>query len=331
MEPTQKTSTLIDYKLTIRKHLVPVLRTLELVELERRPELIEGYITRKLAEGLSAKTIRNHLSLLGRIFKLAVRWRLVRSNPVEMVEPPRAEDIEPEVLTEVEISRLLSAYRQLESDADQERIWWALARRIVTVAVATGLRRGELLGLRWQDVSMLDGQLIVRQAWVRNEMRTPKSKTSRRRLELGRRTVEVFQEQWQVSQYRSDESLVFCHPALGTALDPSKLTRDYLRPALAKANITKPFRAWHGLRHTALTHEAAVNPQAWVQMRAGHSQGSITERYIHAAQVAFPGAAQRGEDRIFSATDGRSGTNSGTNLDPGRCPERRNRSRAGLL
>ena len=92
-------------------------------------------------------------------------------------------------------------------------------------------------------------------------------------------------------------------PATGTPLDPTKLTRDYVRPALRTAKITKPFRAWHGLRHTALTHNAAVNPQAYVQMRAGHSNGSVTERYIHAAQVAFPGAADRAEDRIFSALD----------------------------
>src|SRR6266536_2302405 len=58
------------------------------------------------------------------------------------------------------------------------------------------------------------------------------------------------------------------------------------------------------LRHTALTHEAAVNPAAYVQMRAGHSNGSITERYVHAAQVGFPGAAERGEARIFAAVGG---------------------------
>jgi len=62
----------------------------------------------------------------------------------------------------------------------------------------------------------------------------------------------------------------------------------------------KPFRAWHDLRHTALTHEAAAgNPAVYVQLRAGHSQGSITERYIHAAQVLFPRAAARGEARMF--------------------------------
>jgi integrase len=302
-----KTSTLVDYGLTIEKHLKRALGDVELVDLERRPELVEAYVTARLKEGLSPKTVRNHLALLGRMFRVAIRWRLVGSNPVEMVDPPRAEDTEPQVLSEVEIARLLAAYRQLEADAEEEeRPWWALARRVVVVAVGTGLRRGELLGLRWGDVSMLDRRLTVRQAWVRNEMTTPKSRTSRRVLDLKEDgfVLAALEEQWRASRYRADESLVFCHPALGTPLDPTKLGRDYLRPALAKAKITKPFRLWHDLRHTALTHNAAVNPQAYVQMRAGHSNGSITERYVHAAQVAFPGAAERAEDRIFSAVGG---------------------------
>jgi Phage integrase family len=169
--------------------------------------------------------------------------------------------------------------------------------------VGTDLRRGELLGLTWGDVSMLDCRLTVRRAWVRNEMTTPKSRTSRRTIQLAPEghVLAALQEQWQASRYRTDESLVFCHPALGTPLDPTKLTRDYMRSALAKAKITKPFRTWHGMRHTAITHNAAVNPHAYVQMRAGHSNGTITERYIHAAQVAFPGAAERAEARIFAS------------------------------
>jgi len=126
-------------------------------------------------------------------------------------------------------------------------------------------------------------------------------------IELGPRTAEVLREQWRASRYQSDDSLVFCHPLLGTPLDPSKLSRQYMRPALAKAGITKPFRPWHDLRHTALTHEAAAgNPQAYVQLKAGHSQGTITERYIHAAQVLFPGAAAKAEARMFG-TSGDSG------------------------
>jgi integrase len=60
---------------------------------------------------------------------------------------------------------------------------------------------------------------------------------------------------------------------------------------------------WHDLRRTALTHDAAGgNPAVYVQARAGHAQATMTERYVHAAQVAFPGAAERAEERIFSAS-----------------------------
>ena len=79
--------------------------------------------------------------------------------------------------------------------------------------------------------------------------------------------------------------------------------------ALRRAGITKPFRPFHDLRHTALTHEAAAgNPMAYVQLKAGHSQSAITERYIHAVKVLFPGAAGRGEARLFSATNPGSST-----------------------
>ena len=72
---------------------------------------------------------------------------------------------------------------------------------------------------------------------------------------------------------------------------------------MKKAGITKPFRPFHDLRHTALTHEAAAgNPLSYIQMKAGHSQTSITERYIHAAQIQFAGAAARAEERMFSST-----------------------------
>ncbi len=312
-----KRSTVIDYRLTIERHLKPLLGDVELVELSRRPELVERYTTAKLADGLSPKTIRNHLSLLGRMFRVAIRWRLVTTNPLEMVDAPRGDGAEPEVLSEIEIAKLLGAYRRLEAGADEvEREWWGLTRRFVTAGLGTGLRRGELLGLRWGDVSMLDRRLTVRQAWVRGEMTSPKSRTSRRAIEVGDVVLAALEEQLRSSRFTGDDDLVFGHPLLGTPVDPSKLSRVYLRQALAAAGITKPFRVCHGLRHTALTHEAAVNPAAYVQMRAGHSNGSITERYVHAAQVAFPGAAQKGEARIFAAVEGPVPSSGTTSDDP---------------
>lgn len=140
----------------------------------------------------------------------------------------------------------------------------------------------------------------------RGEFASPKSRASRRTIGFGLKTAAALEAQWQASRYRGDQNVVFGHPALGTPLDPTKLTRDFVKVALRRARIEKDgLQPWHGLRHTALTNDAAVgNPNAYVQAKAGHSQFSITERYIHAAQTTFPGAVERSEERMFGTKSG---------------------------
>jgi integrase len=299
-----KKSTKVAYGVDLDRHLLPAFGPMLMDAIE--PEHVDRFIADKIADGLSPKTVSNMLGTLRVVFKVALRWRVVQTNPVLLVDPPRQEAPEMTVLSEGEIAGLLAAYRELEAEADEnERVRWRIARRLVTVALATGLRRGELLGLRWGSVKLLDGLLTVEEAFVRGEFTSPKSRASRRTLDLGPQAVAVLGEQYAEAIYRSDADLVFCHPHLGTPLDASKLSRDYMRPALKRAKIVKPFRTWHDLRHTSLTAAAAAgNPAVYVQMRAGHSQGSITERYVHAAQVLFPGAAARGEERMFGTPNG---------------------------
>src|SRR5215210_6160966 len=171
------------------------------------------------------------------------------------------------------------------------------------------MRRGEIIGLRWHDAELLDRRLHVRETIVRGQLVTPKSRSSRRTMEIGPRTAVVLDDVWKATRYRADDDLVFGHPLIGTPVDPTKLSRDYMRPALKAARITKPFRPWHDLRHTALTHEAAAgNPHAYVQAKAGHSESTITDRYIHAAQVLFPGAAGKAEARIFGVAGSKTGS-----------------------
>jgi integrase len=300
-----KLTTLDTYRQTLDRHLLPYFGHLQLRELEHRPELVDRYVTAKMRCGLSPKTVTNELLVLQVMLKTAVRWRLIERNPVSEGERPRVEQAEMSVLTETEIARLWSAYRELEADADaEEKVWWRLARTLTFVALGTAMRRGELLGLRWKDVRLLEGLLQVREALVKGHFTSPKSRSSRRLIELGPRTNELLAQHWRKTDFQGEEELVFCHPAKGTPLDPSKLARVYLKPALRRAGITKPFRPFHDLRHTALTHEAAAgNPMAYVQLKAGHSQSQITERYIHAAQVFFPGAAARGEARLFGGRE----------------------------
>jgi integrase len=170
---------------------------------------------------------------------------------------------------------------------------------MVVVGLGTALRRGELQGLRWGDVELLEGLLRVRQQFTRGGFSTPKSKASRRVVTFGPKTAAALEEQWNATLRQRDEDLVFGHPHLGTPLDGSKLG-GYARKGLKRAKIEKRVQPWHCLRHTALTFDAAVgHANAYVQARAGHSQFTVTERYIHAAQVAFPGAADRSEERLF--------------------------------
>ena len=297
-----KLTTTDGYRQTINRHLLPTFGKHPLERLEREPELIDRYITAKTRAGLSPKTINNHLLVLQVMLKTAIRWRLIRHNPLSDVERPRVEQPDLHVLTEIEIARLWTAYSQLETNAEdaEQKEWWRLARTLTFVALGTAMRRGELLALRWHDVQLLEGHLRVRQALVKGRFTTPKSRAGKRRIELGPRTKQLLAEHWQTSAYKTDDDLVFAHPTKGTPLDPARLSREHLKPALTKAGITKPFRPFHDLRHTALTHEAAAgNPLTYIQLKAGHSQAQITERYIHAAQVQFAGAAERAEERMF--------------------------------
>ena len=300
-----KQTTLDGYRQTLNRHLIPYFGSVPLQQLEQQPELIDHYIADKIRAGFAPKTVTNHLLVLQVMLKRAVRWRLIERNPVLDADRPRVQQPEMHILTAVEIARLWSAYQQLERQAsDDESTWWRLARTLTFVALGTAMRRGELLALRWKDVRLLDGVIDVREALVKGRFTTPKSRASRRLLELGPQTQALLSEHWQHTAFQGEDELVFCHPHKGTPLDPSKLARVYLRPALQEAGIDKPLRPFHDLRHTALTHEAAAgNPMVYVQHKAGHSQGAITERYIHAAQVLFPGAAARGEARLFGARD----------------------------
>ena len=297
-----KLTTTDNYRQTLTNHLLPALGSYTLQRLEHEPQLLDQYITQKTREGLSAKTITNQLLLLQVMLKTAVRWRLIRHNPVQDIQRPRVEQPDLNILDQTEIARLNTAYQQLRERAasEDEREWWRIAHTLTFVALGTAMRRGELLALTWHDTNLLEGQLHICHALVKGRLTTPKSRAGRRTIHLGPHTLNLLQEHYAASRYTADTDPVFHHPQKGTALDPARLARTYLRPALATAGIHKPFRPYHDLRHTALTHEAAAgNPLTYIQHKAGHSQATITERYIHAAQTSFPGAAERAEQRMF--------------------------------
>lgn len=293
-----KASTVADYRNTLNRHAVPFLGDLPIGTIGTRE--LDAYVAAKVEQGLSGKTIQNQLRTLHQVFDRARRWGWIHTNPLADFEGPKVEQPETLILHEAEVAALLKAFKQLAFSAKPaEGVWFDVVGRMTAVALTTALRRGELIGLRWEDVELLNRRLHVRHSVWRGQETTPKSRASRRTLGFGLRTKAALEEQFSRSRFTKDRDLVFGHPDLGTPLDPAKITRSYLRPAMAKAGITKP-GAWHLLRHTSLTATAAVTVPAAVQARAGHSSYAMTQRYVHMAQVAHQDATiEQAETRLL--------------------------------
>jgi integrase len=304
-----KRSTRQGYESIVERHLVPAFGHLRLSDLGSGH--VERYVATALAGGLSARTVNSHLNVLHLICRSARKRKLLRSNPVEDVDRPRPPRRRWTILSPVEVARTERAFAQLAAEvegddvaAEEERAFLEQARVVFLVVVTLGLRRGELLGLRWRNVLLADphgAALRVEETWVRDRPDTPKSEASERTIALGSRLAdELFQHRAR-TRFAGNDEFVFCHPLSGSVLDRWRYA-DRLRAALAKAKVEKPLRPFHDGRHTALTNAAiAGNAPASIQAQAGHADFSTTQLYIDLAGVSFREEAQAAEDRLLGA------------------------------
>jgi integrase len=205
---------------------------------------------------------------------------MLARNPADAVQPPRADRRELATLPAADVSALMAA-------ADATPIG-----TLVRMAVMTGMRRGELLGLRWQDVDMATGTASVQQTaqrisgrgWV---FRQPKTQLSRRAIALSPDTVRMLaahrraqlEARLLAGSAWQDYGLVFTS-ALGTPLEPGTVARTWAR-IVTQAGVG-PVR-WHDLRHAhaTLMLSAGVHPKV-VGERLGHASVGITlDTYSH--------------------------------------------------
>jgi integrase len=308
--PTTKTlkkSTREGYKSIVKNHIVPKLGHLRIAELD--VAVLDRYVAEHLAEHGedSAGSVNRHLNVINPIVKMARKRKLLRDNPVELVDRPREPRRKWRILSPAEIARVQTAFDGLLADEEDEdeRVWIDQAHAVFTVVYGLGLRRGELLGLRWRHVRLADPEgptLRVEETWVAGQVDTPKSEASTRTLALGRVVAEAIFEQRARTAYASDDDRVFCNPQTGGPLDHKRYA-DTFRAALAKAKIEGRIRPFHDGRHTSITNGAAagVGPGA-LQARAGHSDMSTTQRYIDLAGVLFRDEAAAAEARMFGGS-----------------------------
>jgi integrase len=294
-EPSVRPSTLRSYRDTVRLHIAPVLGKLPLAKLS--PQHVQAFIKSQLAVGLSPRSVQYHHSVLSRALNRAVKWDLVTRNVAKLVAPPRVprHDIKP--FSPEEARRFLDAIT-----GDREEA-------LYTVAIALGLRRGEALGLRWDDVDFDANTVSVRHALQRVtgglQLAEPKSDRARRTIAMpglvakALRTHRARQlttrlaagSRWQ------DSGFVFT-TSIGTPMDERRVHARF-KAALARAGLRA--QRFHDLRHAcaSLLLAQGVHPRGVMEV-LGHSQISLTmNTYSHVMPALLRDAADK-MDAILS-------------------------------
>ena len=229
-----------------------------------RPRDVAAYVKTAL-DTFSAQTVNLHLGVLHDIYNAAVGQELVQVNPVIGVERPRVQRKRWRILEPGEVPRVAKAF-------SDER-----ARRVFLCFMLTGLRRSELVALRWQHVNLVERTLRVVES---------KSQEGERLIALAGPLVDELMTHYAGTAFRSDDDYVFAHPTRGSRADMDWF-RGHLDKALTAAGVDGHVRV-HDLRHAALTNLAATgaSPIA-VMATAGHRSMQTTQQYVHLAGVVF--------------------------------------------
>jgi integrase len=293
----RKPSTIEAVHSALRVHLVPQFGDRPLDRIDIRA--VERFIASERREGRAPKSIRNYLGVLHSIFELGVEKGWARENPVKRAAKPEG-DGNPEIrfLTLEEVEAVLVAV--------PDDVLGSVEGTLYLTAAMTGLRQGELLGLRWSDVDWLGGKVRVRRAYVRGEYGTTKSRRGFRAVPLADRVGAELEALSCRSMFTADDDLVFGHPQTGAPLDRSRVTKRF--KAAVRAAGVRAVR-FHDLRHTFGTRMAAVGvPMRTVQEWMGHADFKTTLIYAD-----YSPDERRDRELIDRAFAGQ-GSNPGSNL-----------------
>jgi integrase len=224
--------------------------------------------------GLAPRTVGHVHRLLHRIFSHAVKWTIITRNPVSAAEPPRVSRAEIQILSPDQIKTVLAALR---------------GRRIYPVTViglATGMRRGEILALRWGDVDMDTGRIRVERSLEETKtglaVKEPKTKAGRRSVTVPPSVVAELRQHWREQQElrltlglgrSTPEDPVFPRPD-GALWPPDRLSSTWAKTV---AVLGLPKVTFHALRHTHVSQLIAAGLDVvTVSRRVGHSNPTVT-------------------------------------------------------
>lgn len=251
---------------------------------------------------LSVRSVRYVHAVLHRALRDAMRWQLLTRNVTEAADPPKQNTVMRPLMRTWSAETLREFLTACEGDR-KHPAWLLLA--------STGMRRGEVLGLSWDDVDLETAQLAVRRTLVAVDMEVafsqPKTQRSRRVVALDATTVAALRA-WRRRQLEdklalgpayNDQGFVFTR-ADGRPFDPNDFSREFDRRI---KRLGLPRIRLHDLRHTwaTLALQAGIHPKV-VSERLGHSTIAITlDIYSHVTPTLQREAADAVAARIFGS------------------------------
>ena len=279
------------YIQVVNQHIMPVFGRLKLKDL--RPEQVQSFYNAKIKDGASARTVLLIHAVFHRALEQALKYGLINRNPLDAVTRPKLRRKEMKTLNDIQVRTLLQAAQGNRL----ETLYW--------FAVTTGLRQGELIGLKWSDLDWNNKRLRIQRQVQRQKNKglvfsEPKTNAGRRIIVLGSSTIEKLREHYQrqplerqfAGIYWVENDLIFPN-SHGNPLEPSNLLKDF-KNLLKIAGL--PDIRFHDLRHTAATLMLQQNTHPKVvQERLGHSDISLTlNTYSH----VLPGMQEEAAEKL---------------------------------
>jgi len=299
------------YAEIVRLHLIPNLGNIVLTKLQS--DHIQSYYAKALANGringkggLSAQTVKHHHRVLSEALRHALKWGLIARNVADAVDPPRPEKKEMATLYLDDINRLLEEAKRMEESSTIPYY------TIVYMALHTGMRRGELLALRWCDVDMdLMTISVNRSLQVLKDgtkiIREPKTQKARRLIAMtpslalhlkDYQTTQAALKLFANTQVKQDD-LIFAN------LDGRPINPNTVTPTFNKISKRAGCKLrLHDLRHThaTLMLKSGIHPKI-VSERLGHSTVAFTlDTYSHVVPGLQEAAAKAFDDNLKITT-----------------------------
>ena len=283
-----RASTHEQYRGHIENHLKPFFTGIWITRIGY--DQVEQFLSHCYDEEMNIATTKKILVNLGAIMTYAVRKRLIDYNPVRDIEKPKGQTNHDEEkdLKILEPSELI---RLFDNAPDSKH------KTIFMVAGTTGLRQGEILGLKWTDIDWINGQVHVNRTYNHFAFYDPKSQASKRKVDVPPQTLKQLKK-WRLACIKSDLDLIFPNEN-GKPLSALNMFNRKFIPTLKKARLKKI--RFHDLRHTyaSIQIDLEANPK-YIQSQMGHSSIRITlDTYGHLMKEVNQEAAVKLGKAIF--------------------------------